>query len=477
METFTMNRKERARLETLGRVGRGEVTLAMAGELLDLSYRQIKRVYARYQAEGDRGLVHRLRGRASNRQPDARTKARVLELYQEHDADFGPTLAAEYLNEEDGLVVGVETLRRWLLAAGLWQKRRRRKAHRRWRRRKEHRGQMVQMDGSHHDWFEGRRGWAVLMVRIDDATNWIYARFFEGETTAAAMETFGRYVEQRGLPRSLYVDRHSIYESTQDASMSKELAGTGPLTQFTRAMRELDVKLILAGSPQAKGRVERQNGMLQDRLVKAMRRAKIKDLASANEFLEKDFLSKHNHRFAIEPARKADVHRRLPRGVKLARVLSFQELRVVQNDWTVRWRNRWFQLTSANRKLSLAGCRVRVCEPLDGTILLLYRNRELSLQELPERPSPTSQRKPCGLEIRSSQGHRPSANHPWRGSKAVDSAAAAELAPEVTLRFRTQKGHTKYVMESGRFEVGEKSGEIHRRSGKPTIGFYAVGVP
>ena len=139
-----------------------------------------------------------------------------------------------------------------------------------------------------------------------------------------------------------------------------------------------------------KGRVEHPNGALQDQLVTAMRREKVKDLASANEFLEKDFLSKHNHRFAIEPAGKADVHRRLPRGAKMARVLSFQESRVVQNDWTIRWRNRWLQLTSVHRKLSLVGCRVRVCEQLDEMILLLYRNRELASQELPERPSPTT---------------------------------------------------------------------------------------
>jgi hypothetical protein len=197
----------------------------------------VKRAYARYREEGDWGLVHRLRGRPSNRGSDPALRERVLALYRERYSDFGPTLASEYLQAERQVVVGVETLRQWLKGAGLWQARRKRGKHRHWRERKAHAGELVQMDGSHHDWFEGRRPKASLMVMIDDATNWTYARFFESETTAAAMTAFGRYVQFRGLPQALYVDHDSIYETTRDATTDEELRETGPLTQFGRHAR------------------------------------------------------------------------------------------------------------------------------------------------------------------------------------------------------------------------------------------------
>src|SRR5262249_12256201 len=300
MEAFLMSRRERQRLEVLGRVKRGEITLAKASELVGLSYRQVKRVYARYRQEGDRGLVHRLRGRRSNRRRDE-VKERALELYRTQYGDFGPTLATEYLAREEGVGVSVETLRQWLLAAGLWQRRRRHRRRRCRRPRKEHCGELVQMDGSHHDWFEGRRPWAVLMVLIDDATGRIYARFFEAETTQAALESFARYTQRYGLPRALYVDRDSIYRTDREATRSEALAGQEPRTQFGRAMAELEVAVILAGSPQAKGRVERSNGTLQDRLVKALRRRGISDLESANAFLEEEFLAEFNARFTVKP--------------------------------------------------------------------------------------------------------------------------------------------------------------------------------
>jgi hypothetical protein len=200
---------------------------------------------------------------------------------------------------------------------------------------------MVQMDGSHHDWFEGRGLWCVLMVMIDDATGRTYAQFFDSETTEAAFTVFWRYVNRYGLPRSLYVDKDSIYRTTRDATADENLAHTGALTQFERAMKRLDVKLICAHSPQAKGRVERMNGTLQDRLVKAMRLRGISDIESANRYLEEEFLAELNAKFQVQAAGKADVHRSPGRGVKLADILCFEEPRVVNNDWTVSWRNRW----------------------------------------------------------------------------------------------------------------------------------------
>ncbi len=419
MEHLLMSRKERSRLEVFGRVKRGEVTLVKAAELLSISYRQAKRSYRRYRDQGAKSLVHRLRGRDSNRQGNREQRETVLRLYQEKYADFGPTLAAEYLAKHDGQTVAVSTLRRWLMKAQLWQTKGKSSVHRRWRARREHFGEMVQMDGSDHDWFEGRRPRTVLMVMIDDATNYTYARFFEGETTEAAMRIFQRYVERRGLPQSLYVDRDSIYITTRDATADEELRESEPLTQFARAMEELGVRIILAHSPQAKGRVERRNGVLQDRLVKALRLAKISDLAAANQFLEEVFLPEFNARFQVAPQEKADLHRRLPQGILLERALSFQETRVVQNDWTLRWRQRRFQLTAANSKLALVKQRVTVCEQLDGTIRLLFGSHELAWAELPldvpkaaslQAAEPTDHG-PKGV---GRVGQRPAADHPWR---------------------------------------------------------------
>jgi hypothetical protein len=430
-----MSRRERKRLEIFSQVKRGQITLAKGAELAGLSYRQAKRVHARYVAEGDVGLVHRLRGRASNRGSDRACRERVLELFRERYADFGPTLAAEYLAREHRIVVGVETLRQWLTAAGLWQTKRKRGKHRRWRPRKEHAGELLQMDGSEHDWFEGRRPKASLMVMIDDATNWTYARFFESETTVASMTTFWNYVKQRGLPRALYVDHDSIYETTRDATADEELRETGAKTQFGRAMEELDVKLILAHSPQAKGRVERRHAVFQDRLIKALRLAEISDLERANRFLEEQFLPDLQQRFVVAAAAKKDLHRRVPRGTRLERVLAFQEERTVQNDWTIQWRGRWFQIGERERSAALARKRVLVIERLDGRIELVFRGRGLDWHELPERPArekPTAAGVPYSFN---GLGHKPAANHPWRGPAATASpgpcspGSASSLVP------------------------------------------------
>ena len=275
-----MSRKERDRLTIMNGIKRRELTLVQAAQVMDLSYRQAKRVWRRYRAEGDAGLVHRSRGAPSPRQLSPALRERVLARYAARYPDFGPTLAAEYLAAE-GLVVDHETLRRWWVASERRSVRRRRQRQRQWRERKACFGQMVQLDGSHHDWFEGRRARCVLMVMVDDpssvavllrrvdATGRVWAQFFEAETTRASYDVFAGWVRRQGLPRSLYVDRDSIYRCEGLGSVAEQLAGQAPQTQYGRAMAQLDVALILANSPQAKGRVERMNGVLQDRLVKA----------------------------------------------------------------------------------------------------------------------------------------------------------------------------------------------------------------
>ena len=223
MGKLRLSRKEHLRLEILSKVRKGGINLAKAAELLGVSYRQVLRIWQRFGAAGSLGLKHGLRDRPSNRQIEPGRRERVLELYQAKYGDFGPTLALEYLRKVDGEDVSKETLRGWLMAAGLWRPRRRGSPHREWRERRAHWGELVQMDGSEHDWFEGRGARASLMVLIDDATNWTHAKFFESETTMAAMAVFQEYVGYYGLPRALYVDRDSIYETTRDSTVDEAL--------------------------------------------------------------------------------------------------------------------------------------------------------------------------------------------------------------------------------------------------------------
>jgi hypothetical protein len=268
------------------------------------------------------------------------------------------------------------------------------------------------MDGSFHDWFEGRRGWAVLMVMIDDATGMVTARFYEKESWASSSDLFQRYARRHGLPCGLYVDQHSIYRPDGEPTDADLLDNCPPETQFGRAMRELDVQLILARSPQAKGRVERMNGTLQDRLVKAMRRAKISDLESANRFLDDTFLAEFNARFAVAAIGVEDWHRPLSAATDLARIVSIQESRVVAKDWTLRWRNRVLQLPRETAEFIRSGQRVMICEPLDGVLRVFAGEREVSWSAILAPPVPKRARRtgPTG----SSQGQKPAANHPWR---------------------------------------------------------------
>ena len=404
-----MSRKERDRLTIMTRVKQEVMTLVVAAGLMGLGYRQAKRVWRRYQAHGDGGLVHRSRGQPSERRTAPEVRERILARYDQRYADFGPTLAAEYLAREEGLVVDHETLRRWLIAAGKRAVRRRRPAHRQWRERKPCFGQMVQLDGSHHDWFEGRRAKCVLMVMVDDATGRLWAQCFEEETTCASYDVLEGWVRRHGLPRSLYVDRDSIYRCEGLGSVAEQLAGQAPQTQFGRAMAVVGVELILANSPQAKGRVERMNGVLQDRLVKALRLAGISDLESANRFLAATFLPAFNRKFNVVAASAADVHRGVPRA--LDEVLSWEEERVVQRDWTVAQGGRWYQLDRQHEALSLARKKVIVRTLRDGGVQLVHRGKKLKWRELPGRPV-RAVRPP--LPTKAVAVSPPAAHHPWR---------------------------------------------------------------
>jgi hypothetical protein len=268
---------------------------------------------------------------------------------------------------------------------------------------------MVQMDGSHHDWFEGRRAKAVLMVMVDDATNRVWAQFSEEETTRASYDVSEGWVRRWGLPQSLYVDRDSIYRCEGVGSVAEQLAGKGPQTQFGRAMEQLGVELILANSPQAKGRVERMNGLLQDRLVKALRLEGISDMALANEPLAKTFLPALNRRFQRQAASPVDVHRAVPRN--LNEVLSWEEERLVQRDWTVVSAGRWHQVEREHEPLGLAGKKVIVRTLRSGQVQLVHRGQKLCWRALPERP----QRSVVKPKVQKPRGvMKPTAQHPWR---------------------------------------------------------------
>lgn len=407
-----MSRKERKRLTVMAGVQDEELTLVQAAELLGVCYRQSKRIWKRYQDHGDAGLVHRLRGKPSARRKPNKLRVQALALYaEERYADFGPTLMAEQLAKAK-LVVDHETLRRWRMAAGQHPVRRRKQAHRQWRERKPCFGAMVQLDGSHHDWFEGRGPRCVLMVMVDDATNRMRARFFEEETTRASYDVLEGWVRKHGLPGSLYVDRDSIYRCEGVASIAEQLAGKQPQTQFGRAMEALGVELILANSPQAKGRVERMNGTLQDRLVKEMRLAGISDLESANRFLDGKYLQAFNRQFQREAASPVDVHRAAPQ--HLNDVLSWEAERVVTGDWTVACAGTRYQLDRQHEALSLVRRKVIVRTRRDGQVQLLYRSKLLKWRFVPagavRKLRPVKKLKAAKMKT----AKAPAASHPWR---------------------------------------------------------------
>ncbi len=252
-DIIVMSAEELKRLHVINSVMERQMTQAKAAEILGLSTRQIKRAVRRVRSAGGKGIVHRLRGKPSNRRFPEGLRQKVICLYKKKYPDFGITFANEKLREIDAIEVSGQTLRNWLIEAGLWQKTRKIKKHRQWRERKEYFGEMVQMDGSHHDWLEGRGPWLVLMGYIDDATNNVYGRFYDYEGTLPAMESFKRYARRYGLPQSVYLDRHSTYKSAAKPTIEDDLAGTPPQSQFERALDELGVRVIHATSPQAKG--------------------------------------------------------------------------------------------------------------------------------------------------------------------------------------------------------------------------------
>lgn len=412
-----MSARELTRVEVLSRVKAGTLSVRSAATLLSVSYRQAKRLAQRYRAEGAKGLKHRSAGRASNHARPKAERERALALVRQKYSGpvavrFGPTLAAEHLASEDGVTVHHDTLRRWMLAAGLWSRARKRSPHRSRRERKAHFGELVQLDGSFHLWYEARGPRGCLMNLVDDATGRTLARLGEEETIWAAVDVLRRWIEAYGLPLALYTDWKNVY--VREPNAQEQGTGAVPLTQFGRMCGSLGIQIIAASSPQAKGRVERNHGTHQDRLVKKLRRLGIADATAANAFLETRYLPEHNARFTQAPASTENFHRRTPSRASLDRAFQLEETRVLSNDWIVRYDTRYFQVARQSQQAP-ARSTVVVREAITGAIEIRYRGRVMRWREIaapPPKSAATAPKFPTAAASRPLS--RPSADHPWR---------------------------------------------------------------
>ena len=379
--TISLNMKERQRLIVMERVKQGAINLKDASEMLRLSYRQTKRVWSRYNRYGAYGLAHGLRGSSGNRNKDKGLKEKVLNLYKDKYSDFGPTLASEKLKEINGLEVNRETLRRWLRGACLWAGKTKQCIHRRRRQRKAHLGELVQLDGSDHNWFEKRRsGRTCLMVMVDDATGHTEVLMSQAETTQSALKVLRKWVERHGVPAALYTDRKNIYVSGQEATREEKHQGTLHLTKFGQVCHRLGIEIIVANSPQAKGRVERKNGVFQDRFVKELRLRNINGISGANWIID-EFTDDINQRFAIKPLEPANYHRKLPPDIDLDEIFSIESKRVIQNDWTFSYNGKTYQILNPQSK-SKPRRKIIISQRLNGNIFCRDGEHDLKVRKI-----------------------------------------------------------------------------------------------
>lgn len=420
-EFYTMSSKEISRLEVIQQVKARVIRQSRAAELLGISVRQLIRLRKRYEQEGAESLVSKRRGQPSNHRHNERFKQKVMQLVQSQYGDFGPTLAAEKLLERHQLKVNKETLRQWMIEIGLRKEKRRHRAPTHpMRARRPCFGELVQLDGSLHDWFEGRAPKCCLLVLIDDASSRLLSLRFEAcESALGYFKAVREYIKEHGRPVAFYSDKHGIFR----VNIPEASSGTGE-TQFGRAMRELGIVIICANTPQAKGKVERANGTLQDRLVKELRVRKINDITRANEFLP-IFIADYNKRFSVEPLNPTDAHRKeIPDEETLNLIFSFQYERILSKNLELSYQNVIYQIETPNKGYYLQKATVKVCDDLQGNIRLLYKGRELpykifnknnrvadavSGKELHQRMEAAT--KGDGR----SKGHKPAADHPWRG--------------------------------------------------------------
>ena len=370
MGLLLMSDKERLRKATFEMVKQGQITLAMAATQCDIGYRQAIRLYQRYSSQGDGGLVHKARGQVSNNcRPD---RAKIIALYQEKYDGFGPTLAAEKLAEDDNLTVDHNTLLRWLLEENLWHRQRKRLPYRQQRECRAQFGELVQMDGSIHDWLEEGRHRCLLNM-VDDATSRTFSHLESGETTRCVFLTVWKWIERYGIPLALYVDFKNVYVTPKN------------ICHFERACGKLGIRIIKAHSPQAKGRVERNHAVYQDRFVKELRLKKVKTVDGANAVLSNGFIDKLNQKFEKLARNPESAHRPL-NGIDLNQIFCWEYERQIQNDWTFSFQNKIYQVKKPY------GCTVRpkvkVCvrKHLDDTVTAWYKDEKLLIKILDKRP-------------------------------------------------------------------------------------------
>ncbi len=404
-DRITMSQKESNRLYVIHQAIGKAINQEQAAALLKLSDRQVRRIVRNVEQVGNAGICHKSRGkRAHNRIAD-KVKDKATILCRDRYKDFGPTHASEKLLAVHNIKVSDETLRGWFQQEHIPYKSRKKRPHRQWRQRKAHRGEMVQMDGSHHDWFEGRGPVCVLMGYVDDATGRVYGRFYEYEGTLPAMDSFKRYIRLYGLPQSVYLDRHSTYKSLAKQTIEEELNDIRPMSHFEKSLAELGVEVIHAYSPQAKGRIERQFGTFQDRVVKEMRLAGVTNIAEGNTFLD-GYLPEYNRMFAKEAAEEANYHRPIVNKRALETILSIKTERALRNDFTVAHNKILYQITS-----NIRAKKVTVEERTDGSMHILHNDLRIKFKEIQVRPLKEEQpvKKP-----RLIRAHKQPATHPWK---------------------------------------------------------------
>ena len=379
---IAMGQKDLLRSKEMELVKQKKQTIKAAGVKLKLSYRQAKRIYAAYLSGGDAALIHGNAGKRSNHKIAAETRESALQAYRERYDDFGPTFAAEKLAEAENITVSVSTMRRWMIVDGLWSRKRQSSEYRSRRERRESFGELIQFDGSHHHWFEGRGLKCCLITLIDDATNTRLSQFFDEETTAGAMTVLTLWIKKYGIPQALYCDKKNAFVLTREPTDAELLKGiTKPLSHFGKACGKLGIEVIAANSPQAKGRVERNHGLDQDRLVKELRLANISTIEAANKFLLETYLPKINAKFSRPAKSPQDAHVPLFK-TDLRDIFCFEYERAVTNDYVVRFECRLFQLLKTNKSLPRAKDKVTVRIKLDNTAEIIWKDNTLLTQEI-----------------------------------------------------------------------------------------------
>ena len=385
-DIINMSQKEFMRIPVIDSVISGRLTQIAAGNILGLHRKQVGRIVAKVKKQGSTGLIHASRGRTSNNRAQETIKNKILSFCRTTYQGFGPTLAAEKLLEINKLDIHHDTLRKWFIEEGIDYNKRKFKKHRSWRQRKDFFGEMVQLDGSHHDWLEGRADKCVLMGYVDDATGRVYANFYSYEGTKPAMDSFKRYIKRYGIPQSIYLDKHSTYRSTKKLSLEDELNNVKALSQFERALKQLCVNVIHADSPQAKGRVERSFKTHQDRLIKEMRLKAISNTIDANKFLHSYYIPKHNRKFAVKAQDKTNLHMSIPKNIALDRIFSIKNKACLRKDFTVQYKNKFYQILDTIRAKE-----VTVEERLNGKLYIYYKDTQLKYKLIDKRPQKPKQ--------------------------------------------------------------------------------------